>query len=696
MSAQGTGGTDGGIDTTFTPTEIAFNHPEDTCLRSGIFKEVTILCESAATYYGEVKLEASGIGTTLQIYQSEFSFGYEENSNNNGIQTLTPINIVNNEIILSGLNLNSSYSIYGVNSCGDPYELTSFSTSPDTMNKHFIHASNDFLNEFRPWGNPEAGDELFSFVFNMPNISVYEKMGFIQDFYFEGGFLPDTICTAFLGDVEIDFDVYSSPRATTRGGGSPPSVECICAWIINGSSNVEPNGMAPGTTEIPEFSMSTPKESIGGGAETWYYENMKGPARETQMWSEGWKVGGDQRYSNRETGDDETPFSPTNAYLRYQNVCEGFEVPPSSCECTKPINFKYRYTTDMMAYAVKLPNGIGNKNSRAAVEEWAIITTQEEGEEVEVIAADNARVESECSTSWNTQFFLDVLSIATQVANIVVFETVTPANINNISNALGNIVSNNIIDRGCNASNGFYTSLVDDEIVRELTPNKEFIITLNSYTSIRLAGKRRFFNYGLINSEFLLAAKIPYNVYDGDEPDDCCSKKAGNYVTESYINRGNNAAAIKNSLADYFGSDGPWDYPSFQNTPLLTSDSDGFVGFEPTVCNDNTTVVVSKAGKGNLLQELSSQSSDLSFSQEGDQLFININNQDIKNFSSSVFFGVYDVQGRLIKSGTIDENEKGRQIIIESIQEDLNGNTGIYFLNVSSNKINQTTKFLIQ
>lgn len=317
-----------------------------------------------------------------------------------------------------------------------------------------------------------------------------------------------------------------------------------------------------------------PKRHISGNDDTntWWNRNTKGAAKWHQLWTEGSKAGGSDRKIEMRMADSTTTVGTQYAALRYNLFCTNFEQVPSDCQCEKGIRLYWAYDTEACARAERHNEGWGGKNAVASAEDIAsVVFNREDGSNSPaVIDGGVARARAECERKVNAEFWANAASVAIRVAGVVygisVGDTLNPAQqqifnlgLQGLENSIRTLIQTPYYSSNfCNETNCIEKRLCWGDTLVYLKPNEPVNLYVFSNTSLMAGGKRSWFSFGRVLSNFYLAGYIPGG-YTSEEQTHCCTKKYANWVLASELGAPHSTNDLKNEVSLIFSAWNPWD-----------------------------------------------------------------------------------------------------------------------------------------
>jgi len=324
----------------------------------------------------------------------------------------------------------------------------------------------------------------------------------------------------------------ASPRENILKNGRRDDDACKC--IVTATANAVPVGNpAMNGNYINPTIVNNAPGNMGNNTYGWTYNYEKGPAKAHLTRTSGKNAGGAPKsWTPTFNVNTNSNFSPLKAEVSYTLACVGYGNKPVDCDCQADVNINATYNTKLEARAVTKSGGFGDKNAEALAQDMAILVERNQyGTEATVVAANMASAEVACSSTVNSTWFVDVLELAGTIAGAAMTGAVTPATINTFVNQLTSIITSNPIDyTGTCGVEGGISSLLNEQFVKTLYPNRAVYYELYSATNSRTGGKRRWESHAHVVSDFSLAGVVPGTRAGGAQFGACCMDATANWI----------------------------------------------------------------------------------------------------------------------------------------------------------------------
>lgn len=209
---------------------------------------------------------------------------------------------------------------------------------------------------------------------------------------------------------------------------------------------------------------------------------------------------------------------------------------PKECDCERPLDVQYQYTTKLYVKA-ETKSCPWSKGAAAQAEDMALVVAFNEGTgNLQVLDVGHAILSRRCNSSWNPDFWINLLDVVKPVLEFYVDTQTAPDSmpafptdtlIQEFIEGLQALIGTPFSNR-----EGFCETLPDDEVLvsgtNQLTlyPNQPMRISLFSSYYVRTRGFGCYLAEASIASDYFLAGVVESK---GERQDDeCCSDKFAN------------------------------------------------------------------------------------------------------------------------------------------------------------------------
>jgi hypothetical protein len=426
------------------------------------------------------------------------------------------INISGNSIIITRIPLNQVFTLTFNDQCDNVISVANIETTVNGQN--YINASSRKLfDAINLWAEQKekSNESLQEYVFNLTEISRYEKRSFLQDYFFNDNVFPD--------DIE-DERLVRSIQESTRSGG-----DCNCK-VLQLATN--PLSVKPGTvngTTITQGGVINTGYNNNKRSRWTYNAAYKGPAKAvTGLYVQGAGAlgGGDREKEIRTQDNPNAAGTPLIAEILYSLICVGAQQDPGDCDCKKRVDISYRYDSRINVETQKYLFGLVNTSSVEA-EDWAAVIV-DDGSGKKVIAAEGIKAVGDCNMTVNKQFVYNAIDMAAAIAATTVSGgALAPV----LASEIKNVMKEELFTANSCSSQLFTKTLLDGEISLFLLPGKFVSAKLYSFDHVKMKGKNGFFSLAKINSDFALATSIPGGT--GGKMQSCCMAPKGDWLSGS-------------------------------------------------------------------------------------------------------------------------------------------------------------------
>ncbi|MEZ4988047.1 MAG: hypothetical protein R2795_23965 [Saprospiraceae bacterium] len=209
---------------------------------------------------------------------------------------------------------------------------------------------------------------------------------------------------------------------------------------------------------------------------------------------------------------------------------------PKECDCERPIKFEYGYATNLLAHADKrwAP---WSRGAAAQAEDMAfVVVTNQTTHETEVIDAGQAMVGKACNSTWNPDFWIELVGVAkevllylgeTQEGNPFPTEERVEAFAEELTELIGTPFSNTSGECGKKDVANVLVQGVNSTV---LFPNEPIKISLFSAYYTRVRGFGAWRAAASVASDYYLVGVVESAKTEDEE---CCADKFSSYLVGS-------------------------------------------------------------------------------------------------------------------------------------------------------------------
>lgn len=568
----------------------------------------------------------------------------------------------NGEILVEGLLPDNLYEVTVTDNCGDEVVVAVLSTFAENPSVRGIEVSDRMYRTIVAFQQQEGVVPLSQYLEESEGVSPYEKVSFFQQYFFKG--------------QKFQFDAGPTPPPPPPP--PPPAGECLCNFIFNTTQTAVPGTLLPDGNIMHSNQDSGGKQDLPGNAHWWWASATQGAAKWNNIWTEGWRAGSTE---NTKTTDviNNVNSSPYRGEVTYNLLCTNYAELPRDCDCTKPLKLFYLYDTQVDAYANRHTGGLSEKKSRSMAQDMVVVTLRQ-GNTVEVLEAGDARAVAECNWSVNGDFFVELTELAGSIAVFFVNENSAqlPTLINTLVSQLGDLINTPYLDEaGCDVNATVVATLADSVVYIDMHPNEPVYLDVFSFSNLMAGGKRSWFSWSSILSDFYAAGIVPGGFLEEGE-DHCCTQQIVSWVLAS-SEQPLTTEEVASVLGAKFGTEAvPLGVPYLPgNKPKLTE-----WGVDVVITEERCIVPVpggETGGGGNLTSGggVEQRSSDWS--------------SDTDSPNSQLI--VFDVAGHVVFKGKAAYDKASAIQYFHERSQNLPD--GLYFIQLSNGKSKETIKVFL-
>ncbi len=406
-----------------------------------------------------------------------------------------------------------------------------------------IQVSHRLYSKLEGWFAKDDNDEGFCEFFRALDVSPYEKLAFLQAYAFDNArFTKPALPSS--SDIK---DWYPAATVTGTGDGDecfPMAGSCKCKVISDGSNLATPNEKYDYDKRkiLPQFVQKIAKSDNDN---TTIDRFEAGAAKFISLRQSEGAGGMAYAMSNLQGADDVTSVTTEVSEIVFFLACltnNGGSTSnlPSACQCRRPLYIDYEYTTRLHVKAEKR-NCWFSKGAEAQAEDLAFVGVYEgKTGDVTPIAANQAMLSRACSSSWNPDFWINVLNLAKPVGEYFLqrLDTTqsripTAAQLDSFVNALKVLIKTPFR----NSSGVCEEKQIDKVLVSGrdsflLRPNAPIRVGIFSSYYVRTRGYGCWRAQAGVASDYYLLGVVESEKKESEDPE-CCTDKFANYVLGS-------------------------------------------------------------------------------------------------------------------------------------------------------------------
>ncbi len=463
---------------------------------------------------------------------------------------------------------------------------TEFSTRPQ---REPLVVSEKLYNQLSDWFVRQDSTKTFCDFLAVSDAHVFEKLSFIQAYAFDNAFFTQASLSATLSDW------YPAPTTFTLSGCLPERAEgCGCKVISSGT-----NFATPIDERDEDTGVIIPKErryiARDGNDRTFVDRLENGASKFVSLRQDEGSGGMTYQVSNIAGGTND-PSSVTTASGRlgfflgcYRNGSFTTNL-PLSCSCERPLVVDYKYESNLLVNADKR-TCLFSKGAAAQAEDMAFVTVWNRATgDLTALDAGHFLVGRRCNSSWNPDFWIQVLNLGVPISQYLISSSTTgsnlptPQQIDAFIQALEQLIqtpfTNNINDCGTEEQ---YETLVSGENILTLRPNAPLQINLFSAYYLRTRGFGCWRAKAAVASSYYLAGVVESELTKDPE---CCADRFGTYILGSLstppdgdveLDAPKSIGNLKEAVGVFLSDFGDWyDVPSgpSSNTVLVNQEFD--------------------------------------------------------------------------------------------------------------------------
>ncbi len=258
------------------------------------------------------------------------------------------------EIFIPDLLPDELYEFVTIDNCGEEVTLGVISTFSNAPSVTGIEVSGPMYSLIEAFQRDEAEGSvpLYDYVKDAENISIYEKISFVQSYFYKGQ----------------KFELDEGPVLPPYVPAPTTFDDCFCVFVFNTSQNAVPGTLLPDGSILPNTAVNEDeyegKLHLSGDGDSfwWWATSVKGAAKSQSIACEGWHAGANDYEVSTEVINN-VDASPYLGQVSFNLLCTNYANLPQACDCEKSIQVYYRYDTRVTAYGRKKGGGFLDKNA---------------------------------------------------------------------------------------------------------------------------------------------------------------------------------------------------------------------------------------------------------------------------------------------------------------------------------------------
>lgn len=623
--------------------------PVDTCYMPGaVHTAVAFYDDSTAYAYIDLEYPDGDSTFTYKLYEDTIQVGgtyYDSNS----------------YMVFPALPFGHKYTVKAVNTCAVEADMAIINTTV-AWDSLVVFASQKMMEYITELTSDTANLDttLYGFIKNLPDIHVIEKSAALQGWH-TYDFLPAA-------------KVYNLPTASEFKFDSTTftlDAVCDCHFVVHETPYYSKHGTTTIVDDIAGVRETGNNASFAwnndfgdhgwaGNGDHWVGYGYFGPAKYQQSRTQ---ARSSTEYST-EYGDIDGTGSTSYAKFVVSYICTNANgTVNNDCGCDREVVADYRYDTKLVSWAVTPNCGLctGAKKSYVTVEDMAVVTVGDgQTKNLTILDAGSAKVQSSATYSLNPAFLTSLTDVAAQIAKISInWKTTDPIQtVDSIARVLDSIWHLPASTLGSSSDQSRSGNLVQGNATITIPANKTKVISLFSASSMAQKGETSWGNNGTIYSDFSLALRFT----PGQDPVNpiCCNPVVGAWSSGSVGGAPISQTSLEEEIDAFLSALSGWGIQGIDVSTMWGAQ----VGLTGGVCDVQLGGMVIPNNQGNATAK----------AVVGDNgIFITFVNAPSEKAACK--YNLYDINGKLIKSGTVSQLEK--------IYEFPNDNAaGFYFINL--------------
>ncbi|MEQ8704240.1 MAG: T9SS type A sorting domain-containing protein [Phaeodactylibacter sp.] len=525
----------------------------------------------------------------------------------------------------------------------------------------------------------EAGNQdLYTFLIDRPELSLYERFAFMQGFLKKGAPLSDLYAQGSIPQSAFILGpVGPGPVGPGPGGPGGGDGECSCRVLnINANNVLVPHG-GEAEDQILQPVVHDRINHETHRRKIWETGRFIGPARYQQL---------DGTIKKNRCGDGSYSFGeellegPKEAVIKVRQLCRNGNWEPGDCYCTQKVTFNYRYDSDLYAFS-KTKSGAcfdGDPRTAYAIVQdvvGAYVTRQVNYNTAEILydSVQTGIAYSYCEQDFNEGQILNVLKLGFEIYAAAkglelnlsaggqeweLADTLINQGLNiawkeyrktNAFSTLEKLLTEEWSENNCVTDNTEVTHRSSNSIPFDLQGDRELVFRLIAGDHLEVGGEERWRSTAALRSGFAISVLLEKNENVGQENEYCCTKPAGIYQTETFnptISSENYREVIGGHLNDYLNCCFPIDGNG--NLIIGENDRDIFIADELPNCSTTVNQGLKRKDQSNIAQ--SEVSIKYSTSEESLEI---ANLPDDKPYQLELF----NVEGKRLSQGKLQGDQ---------------------------------------
>ena len=436
------------------------------------------------------------------------------------------------------------FEILGKNNCDELTIVDKVSTKPRPVTA-LIEVSETVGEIASQWKMLEGEVDIYDHFENFPEVDIYEKYDFFQDFLKNGELIPD---------IYIDSDFIPRDDFMTTGAASG---DCRCRVIkLTLTSEVYPTSSRSTNPNINPKVFPNSIIHQTNRVKFWHTGSFEGPARYQQIWGETARC---RITEESAIWGDNSINSLSNALsraaIRVEQICKTGSWTPGDCYCAQDVSFEYRYDAHLDARAALRSNlCFASRESQAIVDDVVMVMVGRRNNPLvpsttvpiwHEMAAGGAV--SSCNRDFQEKRILDIFKLGLSVYGYIkgipikIKDPLTSDVTNSIWQAyqkslffksLENLITEPWIKGDCEQATETYG--LHNSLNVSILGKDAIIFTLTAASHLEVIGKTSWDATGRVLSGFSTSVVLDKKDIPGPEYEYCCTQP-GRYLPDVYL-----------------------------------------------------------------------------------------------------------------------------------------------------------------
>jgi hypothetical protein len=278
-----------------------------------------------------------------------------------------------------------------------------------------IAVSDPLFRKLSGWFAQKEGQEPFCTFLEEANVHALEKLAFLQAYSFNN---EPLLKYQDLKNLSSWYPMSYQGDCTGLVTEKDVETNCRCQVITRASINAGPYEEIDYNNRVIRPTID--QYTVQNGNDRTYVDILTGGASKYLALRQDESGGAaDYSLSNLQGEEAASSISTTFSEVKFLLGCirfGGFSTDlPKDCACQRPLDVEYEYTTSLHIKARK-KNCIFSKGAAAQAEDFAFVMARNLGTgELTAIDAGHAMIGRRCSSSWNPEFWINVISVVKPV-----------------------------------------------------------------------------------------------------------------------------------------------------------------------------------------------------------------------------------------------------------------------------------------